>query len=764
MKIGILNELLENISFSYHFTGTELVPKEEIAGDPVKGELLQIRWTEIRDEDVSFDLTLPQAAIVDTVVLHIGPKTKLQYAKLFHGDQQLYCHRAETGKNTTSRTIRLEAGAICDKLSLVLSSDFSSIQLEKIEILGALMDGVDIFPTPKEITISEGIIPLSAFTGCCADCEEAANAPQYLWEKLAERTPLSLCVKGSGNIRFMLDASLPVDAYTLETTPAGAKLCASNLRGFVMAAETFVKLVQKDAVPAVTITDSPFQEVRGVHLFIPSMEKMDFAKRLIKYLISPMGYNVVFLQVSGGMIYERHPKISQAFAHAVEMRAQGWPAFPHNGIAEGKPITKAQLKEYVAYIRSFGIEVIPEIQSLAHVQYITHAYPEIAEIPEIALKDNVDTTTEDKLPSTFYHHDYCPSNPRTYEILFDIIDEIIEVFEPKEYIHMGHDEVRSIGVCPRCKGKTPAELFAYDVNKIYNYLKSKGLKMMMWADMLQPMPKYPTSPAIDQIPKDIVLLDFIWYFHLDKDIEDNLLEKGFPVLIGNLYSSHFPRYASRIRKKGMHGGQISAWVATNEYELQKEGKLYDLCMTAQPLWAESYSENYRLLYDRMISAAMPRLREDLNNIRYPSRTEGAKVSVIDGSCVGQAFDSLRFYHSATRRITRQPWLDLDVVGKYVITYADGETEEIPITYGGNIGYRGRRQNAPLPHSFYRHTGYTATYYSDSETVYDSDGKITTTYIYEYLPRQKKVISSITLWEDPAFAAKIYLEKIEGCRL
>ena len=384
MKIGILNELLENISFSYHFTGTELVPKEEIAGDPVKGELLQIRWTEIRDEDVSFDLTLPQAAIVDTVVLHIGPKTKLQYAKLFHGDQQLYCHRAETGKNTTSRTIRLEAGAICDKLSLVLSSDFSSIQLEKIEILGALMDGVDIFPTPKEITISEGIIPLSAFTGCCADCEEAANAPQYLWEKLAERTPLSLCVKGSGNIRFMLDASLPVDAYTLETTPAGAKLCASNLRGFVMAAETFVKLVQKDAVPAVTITDSPFQEVRGVHLFIPSMEKMDFAKRLIKYLISPMGYNVVFLQVSGGMIYERHPKISQAFAHAVEMRAQGWPAFPHNGIAEGKPITKAQLKEYVAYIRSFGIEVIPEIQSLAHVQYITHAYPEIAEIPEIA--------------------------------------------------------------------------------------------------------------------------------------------------------------------------------------------------------------------------------------------------------------------------------------------------------------------------------------------------------------------------------------------
>lgn len=774
MKLGTLNDIYGDIGFSYHFAGTELVPKAEIEGDPVRGQLLQIKWDQIRDEELAFDIRLPQAAYVDTVVLHFGVKTALNYARLCRGEQVLYAHTCETGKTAKSPQIKLEAGEILKDFTVILSSGFTSVQLESIEIFGATEDGVDLFPTPDQVVVGNKTVPLCVFTGCSWDCEEGARAAGILGEKFSERTGISLAE--GGNISFVKDPALPREGYSLEVSECGARICAADLRGFVSGAETFIKLLGKEGVPAVTVSDSPFKEFRGVHLFIPSEEKMDFAKRLIKYLISPMGYNTVILQVSGGMIYERHPKISESFAHAVQMRQHGWPVFPHNGIAEGKPITKAMLKEYIAYIRSFGIDVIPEVQSLAHVQYLTHAYPEISEIAEEEIEEKVDTRVEDMLPSRFWHHDYCPSNPRTYEILFDVIDEIIEVFEPKEYVHMGHDEVRSIGVCPKCKGKTPAELFAYDVNKIHDYLAAKGLKMMMWADMLQPMPKYPTHPAIDQIPRDIVLLDFIWYFHLDKDIEENLLAKDFQVLFGNLYSSHFPRYENRIRREGIHGGQISAWVATNEYELQKEGKLYDFFMTAQLLWAESYSGNYRLLYDRMISAAMPQLREDLNGIRYPSRLPGAKRVALgenpisfppkapnQQACfqVNARCGSLIFHHTALRKITRQPWSELDVVARYILTYADGSTEEIPVTYGGNIGYWNRRQNAPLASSFYRHTGYTATYYSDSHTDRTEDGQIVTTYIYEYLPRQDKVIASVKLRQDPAFEAKVFLQKLEG---
>ena len=95
---------------------------------------------------------------------------------------------------------------------------------------------------------------------------------------------------------------------------------------------------------------------------------------------------------------------------------------------------------------------------------------------------------------------------------------------------MGHDEVYEIGVCERCRHRDPAELLAEDINKIYEWLKKRGLKMMIWSDMINATSTtYKTTAAADMIPKDIVCLDFTWYFHFADDIEDNLLEKGFKV-------------------------------------------------------------------------------------------------------------------------------------------------------------------------------------------------------------------------------------------
>lgn len=770
MKLVQFNEHYGQIGFSYCIDGTFSVPKAEADGNPLKGELLHIKWDQLRDQLLNLRITLPEVCFVDTVVLDFGPKTALEYAQVSVDGQVVCRHSCETGKGAKNAQLQLRAGVSAKELILGLRLNFATLQLENIRIFGAVEDTIDLFPTPKQITIERSFMSLPAVNGYSADSDVALEAARLLQQRFIEDygKPKPILSEKAA-IRFFTDPDIARDGYHLSLEDDHLAIRASNLRGFVMGVETLLKLIDDYMIPEVSIRDEPAHAFRGVHLFIPSMENMDYAKRLIKYLVSPMGYNVVILQVSGGMVYERHPKISEAFAHAVQMRSQGWPAFPHHGIAEGKPITKAQLKEYVAYIRSFGIEVIPEIQSLAHVQYLTHAYPEIAEIAQ-NLSDNVDTHDEDKLPSTFYHHDYCPSNPRTYEILFDVIDEIIEVFEPTEYIHMGHDEVRSIGACPRCKGKSPVELFTGDVMKIYNYLKSKGLKMMLWADMLQPFPKYPTAAAIDLLPRDIVLLDFIWYFHLDKDIEENLLEKGFPVLFGNLYSSHFPRYESRSRKPGIHGGQISAWTATNEYEMQKEGKLYDFLMTAQLLWSSNYREVYRLCYDRMLRKNMPVLRDRLRCTLSPSRERKAEFVQLAKAkklpnevAVSGRFRSLIFHHSSLLQNTRAPWSDLDVVGKYIITYADGTTEAVPLTLHGNVGYRYRRQNDPVTHPFYRHTGYIATYYCDSDTAFDETGRPLTTYRYEYVPKENKPIVSVALEEDPAFAPQILWEGLTGVR-
>lgn len=781
MNLGKLNEMLDDIGFRVTFADTDLVPKIEENGNPFRGEAFLLKWRSILDQGVEFHITLPQVCFVDNVVLTVGKAASVTCVQLRKDGQPIYRHCAQTGKSISGQSIHLQAGELCDSFSIVVNSDFAALELLSIDIYGAVEDGADLFPTPNAVTVGEEILPSHHFTAYCADSEDGLGAGRILAEKYAEKTGVTLQVKDSGNICFVTDPGICADGYKLLISREKTTISASNLRGFVYGAETFIKLTGREGVQTVTINDSPAKTFRGVHLFIPSEAQMDYARRLIKYVISPMGYNTVIMQVSGGLIYHSHPEISDAFAHAVEMNKQGlWPAFPHSGIAEGKPITRALLKEYLDYIRSFGIDVIPEVQSLGHVQYMTHAFPEIAEIPEDEKIDNVDTREEDMLPSQFYRHSYCPSNERSYALLFDILDEIIEVFQPKEYVHMGHDEVREIGVCKRCKGKDPAKLLAMDINRIYDHLKEKGLKMMIWADMLQPVTKYLTPPAIDMIPKDIVLLDFIWYFHMSKDIEDNLLQKDFQVIFGNVYSSHFPRYESRIRKEGVAGGQISAWTATSEYEMQKEGKIYDFIMTAQLLWADAYSKRFTLSYDRMISAMIPQLRDDLRGITSPSRIPGAKVTCIGENPisfppvlpaqqntlfrVGHPCSSLIFHHTQLRKVTREPWSQLDVAGKYILTYADGSTEEVDITSCGNIGYWNRRQNTPVAHRLYRHTGYISTYYADSTLTRTPDGEPVTVYRLEYIPKKAMPIESVQLTEDPAYDTKIFLQRLESVTL
>ena len=387
---------------------------------------------------------------------------------------------------------------------------------------------------------------------------------------------------------------------------------------------------------------------------------------------------------------------------------------------------------------------------------------------------DIDTRGEDARPEKFYRHSYCPSNPKSYEILFDLLDEVIEVFKPTEYVHMGHDEVYEIGVCPICKHKDPAKLLADDINKIYAYLKDRGLKMMIWSDMIQPVTKYRTPSAIDMIPKDILMLDFIWYFHFDKDIEENLLEKGFKVAVGNLYSSHYPRYEKRIRKSGMVGGQISTWVGTNEPALQAEGKLYDIVLTAEMLWDEGYSKRHTLSYDNIIRALMPQLRENLQDVRYPSLIENANREVLLENpfdfekqerrlCVNGEFDSIVFDHTELVRMVRLPWQKYDEVGRYILSYDDGSEEIVPITSCGNIGYCGRRQNKPLAPQLYRHSGYISTYLSDTVEERNEKGEKLCIYRFEHILPKDKKLKCIKLCENEKFDTKILLRRVTGVK-
>lgn len=776
MTIGKLNELLTGITTRVTYIDSETVPPH------TQGDTIRLKWNDVRDMGVTLRIALPRLCFVDRAVVTLGEKTRLTEATLGAGTQMLARYRAETGKVATSSVITLESGVVTQELSLCLRCDFSDIEVCDVALYGAIEDDTPwLFPTPNKIEAGEQLLPAAAFTTYAADSADGARAGELLAEKFAEVTGVHLSrTDGCADIRFLTDAAVPAEGYELDITAHGTTIRAADLRGAVCGAECFIKLTQAHGVRVCRVSDSPRMPFRGVHLFVPAHEQMAFARRLIKYLISPMGYNTVIMEVAAGMRFDSHPDINEATETAVALGKQGLrPPFPHGSVAEGRAVDKQELAALVDYIRSFGIDVIPEVQSLGHVQFMTNTYPDIAEVAPEWRDEAVDTRLEDARPEQIYAHCYCPSNERSYDILFDLLDEIIEVFRPREYVHMGHDEVYQIGVCPRCRDKDPADLFAADVNRIHAHLAARGLKMMMWADMLQPVTKYRTPPAIDRIPHDIVLMDFIWYFHMDKDIEDHLLAHDFPVIFGNVYSSHFPRYESRIVKPGIWGAQTSAWVPTNERDLQQEGKLYDFPMTAQMFWSQHYQKELTLTYDLMIAAMMPQLREQLKGIRYPSRCAKASVRAlvknpitfppaldtpqVTSFEVDAVLDSIVLHHTTLRRLTRMPWRENTVIGRYVLRFEDGTQQVIPIENNGNIGYWNRRPNQPLTHALYRHNGYTCCYDSDGVLSHTVDGEPVTVYRYEHLLPRKR-LCAVTLEQDAAFDARIFLYRAEGITL
>lgn len=217
----------------------------------------------------------------------------------------------------------LRAGCLTDSLTISFTGDFSDVEILGVKLYGAVPDEKDIFPTPDSVCFGGKTVCPSAFDTYSADCSNAKQAGKILSEKYAEITGVTVTEAEEGKIRLVTDASVKTEGFMLEVTENGAEIKASDLRGFVMGAETFIKLCEKDRVYTAKVEDAPAYPFRGVHLFLPSERQMGFAKRLIKYMISPMGYNNVIIEIAGGMKFDSHPEINEAVIRANKMHEEG---------------------------------------------------------------------------------------------------------------------------------------------------------------------------------------------------------------------------------------------------------------------------------------------------------------------------------------------------------------------------------------------------------------------------------------------------------
>ncbi len=258
--------------------------------------------------------------------------------------------------------------------------------------------------------------------------------------------------------------------------------------------------------------------VRGFCIDAPRPSGLDSFVHFIESELAPRKVNTLIVQIDYHFQFKSHPELTDSFA-----------------------LSKKDVRKIVAVCRENNIRVIPLLNMLGHQSWANHTgkllwvYPQFNETPDIKIPEKYIWPNPDNL----YCLSYCPLHPDLHPVLFDVVDELCEVFESDAF-HAGMDEVFYIGSekCPRCSGRDKSELFADEVRIIHDHLHQKGREMWIWGDRLLDgkttgLGEWEASfnntyRAIDMIPKDVVICD--WHYERADKTAIYFAMKGFRVI------------------------------------------------------------------------------------------------------------------------------------------------------------------------------------------------------------------------------------------
>jgi hypothetical protein len=258
--------------------------------------------------------------------------------------------------------------------------------------------------------------------------------------------------------------------------------------------------------------------VRGLCIAAPNSKQHERFLKFIKDELIPRKINTLVLRVDFNYEFTTHPELR-----------------------DNNPLTKKHVKQIVDLCKKNGIEIIPQINLLGHQSWANKTnnlllvYPQFDETPHIKMPEKYEWPNADGL----YCKSYCPLHPDVHKVVFNLVDEIMDVFEADAF-HAGMDEVFYLGddKCPRCSGRDKAELFAGELTKIRNHLALKNRKLLIWGDRLLDGKTTGlgmwegsmnnTHRAIDLIPKDIVICD--WHYDNPEPTAIYFALKGFDVI------------------------------------------------------------------------------------------------------------------------------------------------------------------------------------------------------------------------------------------
>ena len=187
--------------------------------------------------------------------------------------------------------------------------------------------------------------------------------------------------------------------------------------------------------------------------------------------------------------------------------------YPYLGYLRGR-YTEAELRELDDYAASSGVELVPCIQTLAHLEQF------LQWSESTPLKDNDTCLLADE--------------PKVYDFIRAELESVSRIFRSRR-IHIGIDEAHGIGLGKYYALHGPTDRFALltrHLNRVVDMCQSLGLKPIMWSDMFyrlgsakndyyDPDARVPES-AVANIPQ--VALCYWDYYHQDESFYTGMLE------------------------------------------------------------------------------------------------------------------------------------------------------------------------------------------------------------------------------------------------
>jgi hexosaminidase len=265
-------------------------------------------------------------------------------------------------------------------------------------------------------------------------------------------------------------SSLHEEGYVLVAGKDGVVIGGQTSAGVFYGLQTLKQLVRGEGpnayIQGVRITDWPAMRWRGVSDDISRgpIPTVDYVKRQLR-TFAAFKLNMHSFYMEHVFSSSEHPLIGPT----------------------GGSLTPEEIRELVAYARSYHIEMVPEQQTFGHLHKALkiEKYNPLAETP--------------------YGDVLSPQQEGTYKLVADWYRELNELF-PGRFFHIGEDETFELGEgqsreAARTRGV--GAVYFEHLNRIRDLLKPYNRKLMFWGDIALNHPD-----LIGQIPKDLIVANW----------------------------------------------------------------------------------------------------------------------------------------------------------------------------------------------------------------------------------------------------------------